>query len=96
MLARMRRGDDMCAGTEGIDAIKREDADYWLDIATRRRCPGQVLLALRVLPTELAHNGQCSLTVLLEAEFVLSPSRSALGLIGQLDAVHFGTLELSI
>lgn len=77
----MRGCDNMRAGIEEIDAIKREDADYWVGIATHRSSPRRVLCALRVLPTELAQNGRCSMTVLLEADLVSSSCRSALGFI---------------
>ena len=51
-LAPMRSRDNMRAVTEGIEAMAREEAAYWLGMAMHRRHPRRVLTALRVLLTE--------------------------------------------
>ena len=53
-LAPMRSRDRMRAVAEGIDAMEREEAAYWLGMAMHRRRPRRVLRALRVLLTEPA------------------------------------------
>ena len=44
--------DNIRAVAEGIEAMKREEAAYWLGMAMHRRCLRRVLTALRVLLTE--------------------------------------------
>ena len=51
-LAPMRSRDNMRAVAEGIEAMGREEAAYWLGMAMHRRRPRRVLTALRVLLTE--------------------------------------------
>ena len=51
-LAPMRNRDNMRSGAEGIEAMEREEAAYWLGMAMHRRRPRRVLTALRVLLTE--------------------------------------------
>ena len=51
-LAPMRSRDAMRAVTEGIEAMGREEAAYWLGMAMHRRRPRRVLGALRVMLTE--------------------------------------------
>lgn len=51
-LAPMRSRDNMRAVTEGIEAMEREEAAYWLGMAMHRRHPRRVLTALRVLLAE--------------------------------------------
>ena len=53
-LAPMRSRDHMRAVAEGIEAMEREEAAYWLGMAMHRRRPRRVLTALRVLLTEPA------------------------------------------
>ena len=53
-LAPMRSRDRMRAVAEGIDAMEREEAAYWLGMAMHRQRPRRVLTALRVLLTEPA------------------------------------------
>lgn len=50
-LAPMRSRDNMRAVTEGIEAMEREEAAYWLGMAMHRRRPRRVLSALRILLT---------------------------------------------
>lgn len=50
-LAPMRSRDRMRAVSEGIDAMDREEAAYWLGMAMHRTNPRRVLTALRVLLT---------------------------------------------
>lgn len=50
-LAPMRSRDRMRAVAEGIDAMDREEAAYWLGMAMHRRRPRRVLTALRILLT---------------------------------------------
>ena len=47
-LAPMRSRDNMRAVAEGIEAMEREEAAYWLGMAMHRRRPRRVLTALRV------------------------------------------------
>jgi len=49
VLAPMRRRDNMRACAEGIAAMGREEAAYWLGMAMHRRNPRRVLMALRIL-----------------------------------------------
>ncbi len=51
-LAPMRSRDNMRAVTEGIEAMGREEAAYWLGMAVHRKHPRRVLSALRCLLTE--------------------------------------------
>lgn len=51
-LAPMRHRDRMIAVAEGVDAMEREEAGYWLGMAMHRRNPRRVLMALRCLLTE--------------------------------------------
>ncbi len=48
-LAPMRSRDNMRAVAEGIDAMGREEAAYWLGMAMHRKHPRRVLTALRCL-----------------------------------------------
>ena len=50
-LAPMRSRDNMRAVAEGIEAMGREEAAYWLGMAMHRRHPRRVLTALRFLLT---------------------------------------------
>ena len=52
VLAPMRSRDNMRAVTEGIEAMGREEAAYWLGMAMHRKYPRRVLTALRFLLTE--------------------------------------------
>jgi hypothetical protein len=49
VLAPMRSRTHMRACAEGIDAMGKEEAAYWLGMAMHRRYPRRVLMALRVL-----------------------------------------------
>ena len=51
VLAPMRSRDNMWAVAEGVEAMEREEAAYWLGMAMHRRHPRRVLTALRVLLT---------------------------------------------
>ncbi|MYA60124.1 MAG: hypothetical protein F4X40_06155 [Chloroflexi bacterium] len=51
-LAPMRSRDNMRAVAEGIEAMGREEAAYWLGMAMHRKHPRRVLTALRTLLTE--------------------------------------------
>ena len=51
-LAPMRSREAMRAVAEGIEAMGREEAAYWLGMAMHRRHPRRVLSALRVMLTE--------------------------------------------
>lgn len=52
VLAPMRNLDNMRACTEGIAAMGREEAAYWLGMAMHRKNPRRVLAALRYLLTD--------------------------------------------
>ena len=52
VLAPMRNRDKMLACVEGIEAMSREEAAYWLGMAMHRKNPRRVLAALRLLLTE--------------------------------------------
>ena len=52
VLAPMRSRDNMRAVAEGIEAMGREEAAYWLGMAMHRRHPRRVLTALRCLLIE--------------------------------------------
>ena len=51
-LAPMRSRDNIRAVAEGIEAMGREEAAYWLGMAIHRRNPRRVLTALRFLLTD--------------------------------------------
>ncbi len=51
-LAPMRSRDAMRLVADGIDAMGREEAAYWLGMAVHRRNPRRVLTALRILLTD--------------------------------------------
>jgi len=52
VLAPMRNRDKMREVAEGIEAMPREEAAYWLGMAIHRAHPRRVLRALRVLLTD--------------------------------------------
>jgi hypothetical protein len=52
VLAPMRNRDSMARCTEGIEAMSKEEASYWLGMAMHRKHPGRVLMALRCLLTD--------------------------------------------
>ena len=56
-LAPMRNRDNMRAVAEGIEAMQREEAAYWLGMAMHRKRPRRVLAALRMLLTEPKASG---------------------------------------
>ena len=51
-LAPMRNRENMRAVAEGIEAMGREEAAYWLGMTMHRKHPRRVLTALRILLTE--------------------------------------------
>lgn len=51
-LAPMRSRDAMRLVAEGVDAMGREEAAYWLGMAVHRKNPRRVLTALRILLTD--------------------------------------------
>ena len=51
-LAPMRSRSNMRAVAEGIEAMGREEAAYWLGMAMHRKHPRRILTALRCLLTE--------------------------------------------
>jgi hypothetical protein len=51
-LAPMRNRDAMRAVADGIEAMGREEASYWLGMSMHRRNPRRVLTALRFLLTD--------------------------------------------
>ncbi len=51
-LAPMRSRQNIRAVAEGIEAMGREEAAYWLGMAVHRKYPRRVLAALRLLLTE--------------------------------------------
>lgn len=51
-LAPMRNLDRLRQAADGIEAMAREEASYWLGMAMNRRRPRRVLAALRMLLTE--------------------------------------------
>ena len=51
-LAPMRNRDNIRAVADGIEAMGREEAAYWLGMAMHRKNPRRVLTALRFLMTE--------------------------------------------
>ena len=57
-LAPMRNRESMRAVAEGIEAMQREEAAYWLGMAMHRKRPRRVLAALRMLLTEPKAGGE--------------------------------------
>lgn len=53
-LAPMRNRENMRLVAEGIDAMGREEAGYWLGMLVHRKNPRRVLTALRILLTDPA------------------------------------------
>ncbi len=51
-LAPMRNRDNIRAVAEGVEAMGREEAAYWLGMAMHRKNPRRVLTALRFLLTD--------------------------------------------
>ena len=51
-LAPIQSCDNMRAVAEGIEAMERGEAAYWLGMAMHRKHPRRVLTALRFLLTE--------------------------------------------
>jgi hypothetical protein len=51
-LAPMRQRGYIKACAEGIEAMPKEEAAYWLGMAMHRRNPRRVLMALRALLTD--------------------------------------------
>ena len=56
-LAPMRNRDNMRSVAEGVEAMGREEAAYWLGMALHRKQPRRVLAALRFLLTEPKSRG---------------------------------------
>ena len=52
VLAPMRSRNNMVSCAEGIDAMAKEEASYWLGMAMHRKYPRRVLMALRFLLTD--------------------------------------------
>lgn len=52
VLAPMRNRDNMRLCAEGIKAMSKEEASYWLGMAMHRKNPRRVLMALRCLLTD--------------------------------------------
>lgn len=52
VLAPMRNRDKMLSCVEGIEAMSREEAAYWLGMTMHRKNPRRVLAALRLILTE--------------------------------------------
>jgi hypothetical protein len=48
----MRHRERMRAVAEGVDAMGREEAAYWLGMAMHRKNPRRVLTALRFILTD--------------------------------------------
>lgn len=58
VLAPMRRRENMQQVTDGIEAMGKEEAAYWLGMAMHRKYPRRVLMALRFLLIDpKANNG---------------------------------------
>jgi hypothetical protein len=53
-LAPMRNRDNMRLVAEGIEAMSKEEAGYWLGMSVHRKNPRRVLTALRILLTDPA------------------------------------------
>ena len=49
VLAPMRSSSNMRACADGIEAMTREEAAYWLGMSMHRKYPRRVLMALRIL-----------------------------------------------
>ena len=60
-LAPMRSRDNMVTVAEGIEAMQREEAAYWLGMAMHRKRPRRVLAALRMLLTAPKASGATGL-----------------------------------
>ena len=58
VLAPMRSRSHMRACTEGIEAMSKEEAAYWLGMAMHRKYPRRVLMALRFLLIDPKLNGR--------------------------------------
>jgi hypothetical protein len=54
VIAPMRNRENMARVAEGVEAMGREEAAYWLGMAVHRKNPRRVLGALRLLFTEPA------------------------------------------
>ena len=54
MLAPMRNRDNMRLVSDGIEAMGKEEAGYWLGMSVHRKNPRRVLTALRILLTDPA------------------------------------------
>jgi hypothetical protein len=52
VLAPMRNRENMCFCAEGIEAMGKEEAAYWLGMAMHRKNPRRVLMSLRCLLTD--------------------------------------------
>lgn len=52
VLAPMRSRDNMRTVADGVEAMRPEEAAYWLGMAMHRPNPRRVLFALRILLTE--------------------------------------------
>jgi hypothetical protein len=48
-MASMRKLERIRRDADGIDAMTREEAGYWLGMAVHRKSPRRVLAALRML-----------------------------------------------
>ncbi len=59
-LAPMRNRDNMLAVADGLEAMAREEAAYWLGMAMHRKNPRRVLMALRCLLTAPKAKGRRS------------------------------------
>jgi hypothetical protein len=55
-LAPMRSRDNLRSVVEGIEAMGKEEASYWLGMAMHRKYPRRVLSALRMLLTNPRSN----------------------------------------
>lgn len=53
-LAPMRNRDNMRLVADGIEAMGKEEASYWLGMSVHRKNPRRVLTALRILLTDPA------------------------------------------
>ncbi len=53
-LAPMRNRDNMRLVADGIEAMRKEEASYWLGMSVHRKNPRRVLTALRILLTDPA------------------------------------------
>ena len=60
-LAPMRSRENMVTVAEGIEAMQREEAAYWLGMAMHRKRPRRVLAALRMLLTAPKASGSARL-----------------------------------